>query len=218
MTVLELTGQWRRGNLIPARRAIDIRAADPDTALVERAKEGDRAAFEELVRRHQKPIYGVVSRMLFSRDEVDDLVSEAFVQAYANLGKFRGEASFGTWIHRIAVNLSLKRIKKLGRVKASSFEEMQETAGDLPDEGVDLRPAELVERSEVDRLVREAVAVLPAKHQAVVALHYFQDMSCEQIAVVLDVSVGTVWSRLHYAMKKLRPMLETLAPEYEDGP
>jgi RNA polymerase sigma-70 factor (ECF subfamily) len=218
MAALDLAAQIRRSDLVSARRVGTIRAAhDPDTALVERARVGDRGAFEELVRRHQRAIYAVVSRMLFSRDEVDDLVSEAFVQAYLNLGKFRGEASFGTWIHRIAVNLSLKRIKKLGRIKASSLEDMQEHLGDLPDEQSALRPAESAEREEQERRVREAVMMLPPKHRAVVSLHYFQDLSCEQIAETLGCSVGTVWSRLHYAMRKLRPLLEDLWPEAASG-
>jgi RNA polymerase sigma-70 factor (ECF subfamily) len=217
MTVLELAWQIRRRDLVSLRRVGTIRAVDPDTALVERARDGDRGAFEELVRRHQRPVYAVVSRMLFSRDEVDDLVSEAFVQAYLNLGKFRGEASFGTWIHRIAVNLSLKRIKKLGRIRASSLEDMQEHVGDLADAEPSLRPAESAEREEQERRVRDAVAQLPPKHRAVVTLHYFQDLSCEQIAGMLGCSVGTVWSRLHYAMQKLRPMLQDLWAEAASG-
>lgn len=196
------------GIRIAPRRAAISASLDPDKALVERAQGGDQAAFEELIARHQRPVYSLVSRMIFSHDEAEDVASEVFVLAYQNIKRFRGEAAFSTWLYRIAVNLSLKRIKRLSRMKALSLEEVREKRGEgiLEDDAAE--PSEEAESSEAARAVRAAVAQLGPKHRAVVSLHYFGDMNCDRIAEILNCSVGTVWSRLHYAMKKLRVALE----------
>jgi RNA polymerase sigma-70 factor (ECF subfamily) len=199
---------------LPRRAAISA-PIDPDRGLVERAKAGDKAAFEQLIARHQRPVYSLVSRMIFSRDEAEDVASEVFVLAYQNIRRFRGEAAFSTWLYRIAVNLSLKRIKRLSRMKAVSLEEVREKRGEGILEDAAAEPSEEAESSEAARAVQAAVAQLGPKHRAVVSLHYFADMGCDEISEILGCSVGTVWSRLHYAMKKLKGALEAegLAPE-----
>lgn len=207
--------RWR---IVPPREASISASIDPDRALVEKAKAGDRAAFEALIARHQRPVYSLVSRMIFSREEADDVASEVFVLAFQNITRFRGEAAFSTWLYRIAVNLSLKRIKKLSKMKAVSLEEVREKRGEgiLEDDAAE--PSEEAESSQRARVVQGAVAQLPPKHRAVVSLHYFADMSCDEIAEILGCSVGTVWSRLHYSMKKLKAALEAegVGPEGPD--
>ncbi|MHB0913736.1 MAG: RNA polymerase sigma factor [Armatimonadota bacterium] len=169
---------------------------DTDIGLVRRAQAGDASAFGDLVELHQRAVYGIVSRMV-PRDEVDDLVQEAFVAAWRSIGRFRGDAKFSTWLHTIAVNTTLKRVREMKRKYAVSLDDgLYEVASSerLPDE-----------RNEE---VRRAVDALPEKQRIVVVMHYFEQYSCEEIAAVLRCSVGTVWSRLHYACKKLHLELE----------
>lgn len=180
---------------------------DTDAALVASAKAGDVGAFGRLVERHQRAVYAVVSRMISSRDDVDDIVQEAFLSAYRSIGAFKGEAAFSTWIYRIAVNTSIKHTRKMKTRAAASLDDpctgLSESLVAATTEG----PEDAAQRKAREEAVREAVHCLPEKHRAVVVLYYFQELGCEEIAKVLDCSVGTVWSRLHYACKKLQAHL-----------
>ncbi|MHB0998344.1 MAG: RNA polymerase sigma factor [Armatimonadota bacterium] len=179
-------------------------AQDSDLALVRRAQAGDTAAFGDLIERHQRAVYGVVSRMVTSRDDVDDLAQDIFISAYKSIGSFRGDARFSTWLHTIAVNTTLKRMKSLKRGNAMSLDDADNgLAATLPDDGV-LSPSESLQKSARDESVRKAIDTLPDKHKMVVVMHYFEHNSCEEIAEILGCSVGTVWSRLHYACRKLK--------------
>jgi len=177
---------------------------DTDTELVRLAQNGSLQAFEQLVARHQRSVYSLVSRMIYSRDEVDDLVQDIFVQVYRTLPGFRGEAAFGTWLYRVAVNMARKRLKRLSSHASVSLDDPETNLGErMLSEGVP-DPQEEAVRAQRDRAVREAIARLPEKHRLVILLHYFEERSCEDIAHILSCSVGTVWSRLHYACKKLK--------------
>ena len=184
------------------------RTADRDLVLW--AIGGDLAAYSELVARHQRAVYGIVSGMVSSRDDVDDLVQDVFVLAYKSLGRFRGQSAFSTWLHSIAVNTTLKHLRKMKIRQTTSVDE-DGFAADciLVSEQADC-PSEMAENVERKQAVRQAVEKLPEKHRVVVVLRYFEDYSCEEIAKTLNCSVGTVWSRLHYACKQLRGQLDWL--------
>ena len=183
-----------------------------DATLVARTKAGDVNAFGELVNRHQRAICGVVSRMVDDRDDVDDIVQEIFVQAYRSIGRFRGDSAFSTWVYRIAVNMTIKQMKKIKLRQASSLDDPVSALGEQLAADCD-RPDELAERRAADQALKDAVAKLPEMHQEVVVLHYFQDCSCDEIAKAMGCSVGTVWSRLHYACKKLKAELNWMGAE-----
>jgi RNA polymerase sigma-70 factor (ECF subfamily) len=183
---------------------------ETDGDLVQRAQKGDLTAYNELVSRHQRAMYGLVSRMVSSRDDVDDLVQDIFVQTYRSIGRFRGQSAFSTWLHSIAVNTTIKYLRKMKSRPAVSIDDpVTGIENTLAADG-DCPPAMVVEESERKQAVRAAVEQLSEKHRVVVVLHYFEDHSCEEIAKVLNCSVGTVWSRLHYACKKLRGQLDWL--------
>jgi RNA polymerase sigma-70 factor (ECF subfamily) len=187
--------------------AVVVKTQPTDSELVLRAVDGDLSAYGELVNRHQRAVYSLVSRMVMSRDDVDDLVQDVFVLAYKSLGNFRRDAAFSTWLHRIAVNTSIKHIRKMKIRQTTSVDDCEFLADAVlvsaPEEG----PAVIAEDSERRESVRRAVEKLPEKHRVVVTLRYFEDRTCEEIAAILDCSVGTVWSRLHYACKQLRGQL-----------
>ena len=189
--------------------------ADPDQDLVRQAAAGDMAAFETLVERHQRSVYSVVSRMVRERDEVDDVVQDVFVLAFRSLGKFRGDAMFSTWLHSIAVNTSLKHLKRAKRRSAASLDDPDFGGGDSMPAGTP-DPGDQAEASVRREAIRGEIAQLPDIHKTVVVLYYFEENSCEEIAAILGCSVGTVWSRLHYACKKLRGRLDWLTEAADD--
>jgi len=183
---------------------------DADLDLVIRAQGGDTAAFGELIDRHQRSVYGVVSRMVSSRDDADDLVQDVFVSVYKAIGSFRGDAKFSTWLHTITVNTTLKRLAKMKRQSTISIDDPATGLAAIVRADDDPPPAEVLEQSERGEAVRRAIDALPDKQRIVVVMHYFEQHSCEEIAQMLKCSVGTVWSRLHYACKKLRGELHWL--------
>lgn len=182
-----------------------------DVNLVAKAKRGDVAAFGDLIERHQRSVYNLVCGMVHNRDDADDVVQEVFVLAYRNIASFREECSFTTWLHRIAVNTTLKYIRKMKIRQAVSIDDPDTgldktlTTGD----GEDTAQNKALGRVQ-NQEIRKAVDTLSEKHRIVVLMHYFGDYSCEEIAGILGCSVGTVWSRLHYACKKLRGQLDWL--------
>ena len=191
------------------------READADARLVARAGAGDVHAFGQLVERYQRPMAALVGRMLNNPDDVDDVLQELFVRAWKGLPRFRGDAQFSTWLYRIAVNTAIKHRsrRKMEQTHSISADdivggiEMLQTPHDSPaQQGGD--PLFSTLQSEQDTVVRRAVLELPPKQRAVVVLHYFEGRSCEEISEIVECSVGTVWSRLHYACKRLRTVLE----------
>lgn len=186
---------------------------EPDSELVSRVQGGDVAAFGDLVRRHERTVYAVVSRMIDCRDDVDDIVQDVFVTAFRSMGSFQGKAAFSTWLYRIAVNTTIKQMRKARVRRTSSIDDPEAGLAErLTASGAD-GPESAAERTMRGEAIRKAIGTLPDKHKAVVVLHYYQNLSCEEIARVAGCSVGTVWSRLHYACKKLHGQLEWLAAE-----
>lgn len=178
-------------------------------------KAGDVGAFGELLQRHQHAVYGIVSGMINNRDDVDDIVQVVFVQAYKSIGTFRCDCAFSTWIYRIAVNMSIKHIKKQKMRTAISIDDPDTGLSEILTASDGSRPDKLAEKNAKSQALREAIETLPDKHRIVVVLRYFRELSCEEIARILDCSVGTVWSRLHYSCMKLQSQLGWFVGESE---
>lgn len=190
--------------------------ADEDAALVRQARRGDADAFGRLVARHEGRVYALVARVLgaaATKDDVDDTAQDVFVQAWRALPRFREEARFSTWLHRIATNMAIKQWHRVKRRLVTVAEE------DLPPTvraaltALGPGPEETAAQRARDRDLRAAIDRLPEKQRTVVLLHYFEDYGCEEIAALLGCSVGTVWSRLHYGCRKLRETAGWLAEE-----
>ena len=184
---------------------------DEDAALVRRCRRGETEAFGLLVARHDKRVYALVARVLgpgAAPDDVDDVAQDVFVQAWRALPKFRQDARFSTWLYRIATNMAIKQWHraKQSHQRAVSSEDLPETVrAALADPRAG--PADEAQQRARDQALRTAIERLPEKQRTVVLLHYFEDHTCEEVAALLDCSVGTVWSRLHYACRKLRGQL-----------
>jgi len=170
-------------------------ADTPDRELAALAAAGDDDAFAELVRRHERRVYNLALRMLGRSEDARDAAQDAFVSCYRNLSKFRGDAAFSTWLHRIAVNACYDALRR--RREMLGLDEAPEPPP-APDHG------DAVTTS-VD--VRRALLAVPEEFRTVLVLHDIQDLGYDEIARILEVPVGTVKSRLHRARLALGRVL-----------
>ncbi|MCP4537556.1 MAG: sigma-70 family RNA polymerase sigma factor [Chloroflexi bacterium] len=168
-----------------------------DAELVAKARQGDEAAFEQLVRKHQRYVFNVAYRVLGDYAEAEDMTQEAFVRAWRGLPGFRGQAQFTTWLYRIVHNLCLNRLPKLQRelLQTEPLEEvLASSAPSLPDH---------FEAQEQVTLLHTELARLPEKYRLVLTLRYLQHLSYNEIAATLDVPMGTVKTHIYRARKLL---------------
>lgn len=170
-----------------------------DRALVDAVLAGDREAYRTLVERESRAVIGLCQQVLGDPDEAQDVAQDAFVQAFRSLAGYRGDGTFGAWVGRIARRMAVAQSARAGRTKAGDVASAADT---LRDEGADpLRHVVAVEHS---ARLRRAVDELPPDQRQVVALRFFQDMPLERIATETNVPLGTVKSRLHRALARLR--------------
>lgn len=188
--------------------------SESDSYLVERALDGDIAGFEKLVTRYQNKIMGYVGRMTNGdREEAEDITQEAFIKAYRSLDSFRGQASFSTWLYKIATNLCIDRARTRKRrpQQAYSLDEPYDKEDDKGGREIaDSRfePSKGVEREEMRTIVRQTVAEMPEKQRQVLIMCDLQGMAYENIAEVLGIPLGTVKSRIFHARADLARRLK----------
>ncbi len=185
-----------------------------DQALVERAQQGDKRAFDLLVRKYQHKIVKLISRYIADPNEALDVAQEAFIKAYRALPNFRGDSAFYTWLYRIAINTAKNWLVSKGRrppesdVAAEDAEQL-EAGGSLRDYDT---PDQILAKDEVERAVYEAIDELPHDLRTAITLREMEGMSYEEIAQAMDCPVGTVRSRIFRAReaidKKLKPLLQ----------
>ncbi len=175
-----------------------------DTALIDRARAGDEAAFRVLVERYESQVAATVVGMLGPGDEADDVGQETFVRFYQALSKFRGEAALGTYLTRIAMNLSLNAIKRRQRQRWRFWSRDDENTPPEPSfDGRDERAAQ-----ECGQSVHAALARLKPHFRAVVVLRTLDGYSTKETAELLEIAEGTVLSRLSRGMKQLETILK----------
>lgn len=176
-----------------------------DLQLIDETLAGRREAFGELVLRHQNRLYTTLVHVTGSATEAEDVVQDAFVQAFLKLSTFQKTSAFYTWLYRIAFNLAVSRRRR--RRPELSVEEHREQGGAEP---VDrqLEASEKAERDEGVERVRGAIARLSDEHRAILVLREMEGCCYETIAEMLDLPVGTVRSRIHRARGQLREMLK----------
>jgi RNA polymerase sigma-70 factor (ECF subfamily) len=190
---------------------------DPDADLVERWQEGDEAAFEALVRRHERRVFGLVLRMLGDREEAQDVAQEAFLSLHRHGHRFRREARFSTFVYRVAANAALNRRRSLGRKRAreDALARRQEVGIDLPSRPRD--PEDAAVGSEIQDQVQHALTQLPDDLRAAVVLYDIEGQSYADIAEILQIPEGTVKSRIHRARNALRERLRPLVRQESEG-
>ncbi len=173
--------------------------------LVRLAQDGSPAAFEELVTKYQPKVFSMALSFTRNRDVADDLAQEVFLKAYLALPRFHGKSEFGTWLYRISMNHIKDHLRKKGRAREVSLEDVPE---------VSFSDREQTEKAEQERemearrtLVQRFVQSLPEKYRVILTLRDIQGLAYDEIARVLRLSPGTVDSRLHRARRMLRGRL-----------
>jgi RNA polymerase sigma-70 factor (ECF subfamily) len=173
--------------------------------LVRLAQEGSPAAFEELVAKYQPKVFSMALSFTRNREAADDLAQEIFLKAYLALPRFHGKSEFGTWLYRISINHIRDFLRKRGRAKEVSLDDVPE---------ISFSDREQAEKAEQERetearrtLVQTFVRSLPEKYRVIVTLRDIQGLAYEEISRVLKLSPGTVDSRLHRARRMLRVKL-----------
>jgi RNA polymerase sigma-70 factor (ECF subfamily) len=177
---------------------------DPDRELVEAAATGSRDAFDELVRRHQSAIVTLV-RVLTGGRDADDLAQDVFVRAWRSLRSFRGDSTFRTWLHRVAVNVVRTSQAREGRLRRLFARRSTDEEDFDPPAPVEPFDASLARRQAIER----ALASLPADLREPVTLRDVQGLEYKEIASLLNVPIGTVESRIFRARQRLKPLLES---------
>ena len=178
--------------------------------LVEAAKAGDEAAFEELVRVTTADTYTLAYRLCGNEEDASDVVQETYLRAFRSIRRFRGDAQFSTWLYRITANCAANQLKKRSRHRHDELTD--ETP--LVDDRREVDPADRSELSAMRGRLQEALSALPPKLRAVVVLRDVYDLPHEAIAAELGISESAAKVRLHRARKKLR---ETVFPARGGG-
>ncbi len=170
--------------------------------VIARARAGDGDAFNLIVETYRNRLFGLAVGILRRRDAAEDVVQEAFIKAYKNLAKFRGDANIYTWLYRITVNTAHNYLRSARRKSAVDFEEV---APVIEAKGAD--PATATVTAELGVAIEGAVAALPPRQREVFILHYFEQLHHREIADILEITEGAVKAHFFHAVRKLRGTL-----------
>ncbi|HEY3299123.1 MAG TPA: sigma-70 family RNA polymerase sigma factor [Armatimonadota bacterium] len=182
-----------------------------DVNLVERCLRGDNSAFDTLVRRYQKKVYGFCLRMLGNPDDALDAAQDSFMKAYNALDTFRRDARFSSWLFGIANNACIDLLRRRTKKPADSLDQLIENEGELSNDSPG--PERLLLREEDGKSIRDALARLPENRRAVMVMFHFNGMTIKEISQALRRPEDTVKSDLHKAREAMRRKLEGVVVE-----
>lgn len=186
------------------RRVASERELDPrtDRQLVYAARAGDERAFDALFYRYRDGLFRLALAITKDPSSAEEIVVDTFARAYRALARLEPDDSLRPWLYRVAINESYDRRPRRG----VSFSSLEDSVDDLV-AGEERSPSTMAEQAELRRIVLECIDALGPKHRIVVVLHYLSGLGLAEIALVVDCPVGTVKSRLHYALRRLRAHL-----------
>jgi RNA polymerase sigma-70 factor (ECF subfamily) len=192
---------------------------EDDHTLLARAQGGDMSAFESLVDRHEDKVYGLALRMTRSEADAAEITQDTFLSAYQHLADFRGEAAFGSWVHRIAANNALMRLRRQ-RVLDIVSEDLagpeftdRGSLAEVPESDWTRRADDKILDEELGRAIQEATDALPEGYREVFLLKDVEGLSYEEISEMVGISVPAVKSRLHRARLALREAIDAFYKE-----
>ena len=191
-----------------------------DVTLVDAAKQGDLAAFEQLVQRHTAMIFRVAMHIVACREDAEEVVQDAFFKAFQHLQDFEGRARFSTWLTRIAVNAALMRLRNLHRATVVSIDQEADEGDTLADKVADWKPnpEQLYGRTELREILQRALAALPHTYRIVFLLRDVEGVSVADTAEMLGLSIPSVKARLFRARLKLREYLSRYFARCSNAP
>ncbi len=203
--------------------AIESKVGEPtgdESVLVNAARKGDIAAFEELVRRYDRNVFRIAQHITQNREDAEDVVQDAFLKAYQNLGQFQGQSKFYTWLVRIAVNEALMRLRRRRPERMVSLDEDVKTEEDsMPREIADWspNPEQQYNQAELKDILSRTIQGLPTSFRTVFVLRDVEGLSTEETAEALGLSIPAVKSRLLRARLQLRERLTKYFKKKRDG-
>src|SRR3954467_2629533 len=202
--------------------AIESKVGEPtdEQVLVQAARQGDIGAFEELVKRYDRNVFRIANHITQNREDAEDVVQDAFLKAYQNLGQFQGQSKFYTWLVRIAVNEALMRLRRRRPERMVSLDEDIKTDEDsMPREVADWapNPEQLYTQAELKDILGKTIQGLPPSFRTVFVLRDVEGLSTEETADALELSVPAVKSRLLRARLQLRERLNKYFKQKRDG-
>jgi RNA polymerase sigma-70 factor (ECF subfamily) len=172
---------------------------DEDIRLIERYTAGEREAFDELVRKYQKPLYSLLYRMVSDHDDAADILQKTFVKAFTGLPGFEKRASFKTWLYQIAINLAKNLYRDRSRAERVALEDVVIRR--------DPKTLENLIASESRQLLKKALTALPEKQRLTLMLRVQEGKKFEEIAALMKCTVGTAKANYHHAVQKLKAMM-----------
>lgn len=188
----------------------------PDADVVSLAQRGNEAAFRELIRRYERPVFSLIYRMVRDSAAAEDLSQDAFIKVLNNLDKYRPEFKFSSWLFKIANNVTIDALRKRqldtisldGSPHASSASEVEASRFELADDAES--PLDELASRELGAIIEHAIATLRPEYRNCIMLRYVEGRSYEEIAATLDLPLGTVKTYIHRARHELREALEHL--------
>ena len=199
----------------------DSAPAVGELELVDQARQGDTTAFGELVNRYERNIFRLARHITQNEEDAEDVLQEAFLKAFSNLGQFQGHSKFYTWLVRIAVNESLMKLRRRKSDKLVSLDEPVETEQDAVPREIaawDENPEQKYGRAEMNAILAKAIDSLSPGFRTVFLLRDVEDLSTEETATALDLSIPAVKSRLLRARLQLREKLNRIFRKHGDTP
>jgi RNA polymerase sigma-70 factor, ECF subfamily len=184
-------------------KEISVKASQQceDLELIHRCRAGDTRAFGELVTKYRSKLFTMAYAMVGNENDAWDLAQEGFLRAWQSIHRFEGRSSFYTWLHRITMNLAIDLLRRQSRRNEVELNDAIPSFFSCP--GINY------ERAEIRQRVYAALAQLSPEHRAVIVLKHIEDLQYQEIAEILNLSIGTVMSRLFYGRKKLQSILKT---------
>jgi RNA polymerase sigma-70 factor, ECF subfamily len=181
----------------------EIEAPDADARLVERFLRGDARAFELLFRKHQSYAFNVAYGLVGNSEDAADITQEAFLRVHRNMGRFRGDSTFTTWLYRVVVNLAITELRRRTRSRTVLMEDIAPAEAWRAEEEADA-PVLHLEIDEERETVQRVLRHLPPDYRAVLVLRHFQQLAYEEICQVLGLTMSQVKTRLHRARRMFK--------------
>ncbi len=194
-----------------------------DLELVSRYREGDPKAFEQLVKRYQRKVYGLAFGIVHNPEDAMDVAQEAFIKVHRYIDKFEGSASFYTWLYRIVVNLCIDHLRRAGRSQSVEYDDaIDRSEGVLSAEAIvpsqiGTHPGKALEHKRLLEAIQQGLATLSPNHRAVLVMRELEGLSYKEMARVMECSKGTIMSRLFHARKRMQAYLIKVLNEGEGG-